>query len=177
MKYLMIGIVGLSFMSSVFADTSVSIQYRDKDAPKTTHSRGEPKPKNYIMVPGQLMREEESPTHIHRSETRIINTLPPGSFIQYGTRVAPIVVERNYYNPGYIERPSLSYAQQRSNLRLLADVLKSPVTQVIDVGFGYLVPGPEGKVFYHSKSGNMAPMQLEDFYMSEEYYYLTGERP
>lgn len=174
MKSIVAGLVGISLFSFVYADTSVTIQYRDRDNVRK-ESHVEPRPKNYIMVPGHIMREEEP--HRRHETTTIINTMPNGSFIQYGTRVAPIVVERNYYNPGYIERPRLSYAQQQSNYRLLVDVLKSPVTQVTDLGFGYLVPGPEGKVFYHSKSGNMAPMTLEDFYLSEEYYYLTGQRP
>ena len=150
------------------------------------------KPKEYILKPGYLMKEKEPDVNVkiypsRRSDygTTIINTLPNGSYIEYGTRVAPIVVERHYYNVPQavvpiqnipMDRPELSRSQQEHNYQLLINNLNNGVSSVIDLGYGYLMPGPNGVVYYHTKSGSMPPITVEQFFQTEEYRYLTGQR-
>lgn len=171
-KNILIYILALGLFGNVYADNNQD-KHRKENPPT-----GGP---NYVMQPGHLMKREEPVVRHeghsferHTGTTTIINTLPPGSFIQYGTRVAPIIVERNYYAPQ--TRPDLSYSQQQSNFRLINEMLSSNITRVVDLGFGYFVPGPDGQVYYHSKNNGMAPIPISDFLVSDEYYYLTGER-
>ncbi len=167
--------MSLGINASYGTDTNNNLLKPQRPLPENKSPESEQK--NYIMKPGHLMQQVPAQEHYESNEI-IINNLPNGSYFYHGTRTLPIIIERNYYNttpPIQYTYPPLNNEQQQSNRILIENILNSSPTTVVDAGFGYFVPNSDNQIYYHSKISKIAPMRVEEFLISDEYKYLTGQ--